>query len=82
VSRCPSRDFLSCIRLTLRRLEEEFPAPEDQSVSAELKRIILLRIDDLEFVAAVVERENTKEAKPEATLAQVTSAGDIVKFPR
>jgi hypothetical protein len=70
VSGWPSHDFLSAVRLTLKRLEEEFPAPEDQSVIAELKRIILLRIADREFVAAAGERENAKEVKAELTLAQ------------
>ena len=62
-------DFISSIRITLQRLEEEFPSPQDQSVIAELKRILLLRLADLEFVGAAVASENAKEAKSRASLS-------------
>jgi len=50
----------------LQKLEENFPSLEDQRHVAELKRILLLRLADIEFVQAVVEREEAKETPLEA----------------
>lgn len=43
-----SSEFVQSLRVTLKRLEENFPLPEDQPVIAELKRFLLLRIAEVE----------------------------------
>lgn len=70
--RLPSYDSISSIRYTLQRLEENYPAPEDQSVIAELKRILLLRIAELESASATAD---TQKAKPKPKVA-VSHNGD------
>ena len=59
----PSFELVQSLRLTLQRLEEEFPSLEDQPVMAELKRILLLRIADIEFVGAAVHKANSEAAQ-------------------
>jgi hypothetical protein len=57
----PSHDVIQSIRATLQQLEVNFPSLEDQPHLAELKRILLLRMADIEFVEAVVHREAATE---------------------
>jgi len=56
----------------LQRVEETFASEEDQPRIAELKRTLLHRIADLEFVGAAVELADAKEAEhPGAVLPSV-----------
>jgi hypothetical protein len=63
-----SSELIQSLRITLQKLEENFASPDDQNVIAELKRIILLRIADLEFVGAAVELADAEKAKQDASL--------------
>jgi hypothetical protein len=63
VSHRPTTELIRSLRATLQRIEESFASPEDQPVLAELGRIILLRIADLEFVEAAVGKANAEEAE-------------------
>ena len=54
----PAYEIIQSLRATLRKIEEEFASTDDQPQIAELKRILLLRIADLEFVGATVEMAN------------------------
>ena len=67
----PSFELIKSLRTTLLKLEESFASPEDQPQIAELKRILLLRIADIEFVEAIVERDNADEANSIMALALV-----------
>ena len=60
MSHRPLCDSISSIRVTLQRLEEEFPAPEDQPAIAKLKRTLLLRMAELEFASATADMEKAK----------------------
>jgi hypothetical protein len=57
----PSSELIQSLRVTFLKIEENFALPEDGSVIAELKRILLLRIADIEAVEAL----NASEAAPE-----------------
>lgn len=59
----PAYELIQSLRIVLQKLEEDFASPEDQPRITELKRILLLRIADLEFVGATVERANAEETK-------------------
>jgi len=54
----PSSELIQSLRLTLQKLEENFASAEDEPNIAELKRILLLRIAEIEAVDAV----NAEEA--------------------
>jgi hypothetical protein len=72
----PASELIRSLRATLLKLEENFASPEDWPMMAELKRIILLRIADLEFVGAVVEKDNAEEpTQPEGVLLPVIEGG-------
>jgi hypothetical protein len=64
-----SSELIKALRITLQSLDKNFAAPDDQNVIAELKRILLLRIADLEFVGAAVELAEAEKAKLDASLA-------------
>jgi hypothetical protein len=66
----PASELIQSLRATLQRLEENFATPEDQPILAELKRILLHRIADLEFVGAAVERASPEEARPQDDVPQ------------
>jgi hypothetical protein len=53
----PSSQIVQSLQATLQQLEENFPSLNDQPHAAELKRIILLRIADLEFAEASLQTE-------------------------
>ena len=63
VSHRPSSELIQSLRTTLQKLEENFASPEDQPRIGELKRILLHRIADLEFVGAAVELADAKETE-------------------
>jgi hypothetical protein len=75
VGQRPSSEIIQSLRATLQKLEEGFASVEDQPVMAELKRILLLRIADMEFVTAAVEMVNAENQEP---VAQETRHDDIV----
>jgi len=43
-----SSELIHFLRVTLQKIEEEFPSQEDEPVVAELKRLLLLRLAELE----------------------------------
>ena len=51
---------------TLQKIEENSAAAEDHPQIEELKRLLRLRIADLEFVGAAVQRNNTQDNHPDA----------------
>lgn len=60
----PSSELLRSLRVTLQKLEESFALPEDEPNVTELKRILLLRIADIEVIDALQEVPGS-EASPE-----------------
>ena len=64
MSHRPTSELIQSLRVTLQKLEENFASLEDQPVMAELKRILLLRIADIEAIDALQEAE-ADEAAPE-----------------
>lgn len=62
----PTSELIQSLRVTLQKLEENFASLEDQPVIAELKRILLLRIADIEAINALQEAE-ASEVAPEPT---------------
>jgi len=67
MSHRPTSELIQSLRVTLQKLEENFASLEDQPVMAELKRILLLRIADIEAVDALQEAE-ASEVAPEPTV--------------
>jgi hypothetical protein len=59
----PAAELIHSLRAVLQKVEETFASPEDQPTLSELKRILIHRIADLEFVGASVEMSNAEEAK-------------------
>jgi hypothetical protein len=53
----PAAELIHSLRAVLQKVEETFASPEDQPTLSELKRILIHRIADLEFVGASVEME-------------------------
>jgi hypothetical protein len=43
-----SAELIQFIRVTLQKIDENFPTPADEPVVAELKRLLLLRLAELE----------------------------------
>jgi hypothetical protein len=62
VSHRPASELMQSLRVVLQKLEENFSSLEDQPMFAELRRLILLHIADLESVAGAVEKANAEEA--------------------
>jgi len=60
----PSSDLMVSLRATLQKLEENFRSAEDQPIMAELRRLLLLHISDLDNVEASQEHENALEVEP------------------
>lgn len=67
VFRRPSSEVIQSLRVTLQKLEENFPAPEDQPVIEELRRLLLLRIAQLESAT----KSNSTEECPEGVESPV-----------
>jgi hypothetical protein len=68
----PAAELIQSLRAALQKVEDTFVSPEDQPNIAELKRILIHRIADLEFVGAAVAMSNAEEAKhQEAILPSV-----------
>jgi hypothetical protein len=53
----PASELIQSLRLTLQKIEENFASVEDEPNIAELKRILLLRIADIEATEALREAE-------------------------
>ena len=70
----PSSELIQSLRTTLQKLEENFVSPEDQPRLEELKRVLLHRLADLEFVGAAVEK--TSPDKPKQQKPNLASAGN------
>ena len=58
-----SPELIQSLRVTLSRLEKNFPLAEDEPVIAELKRLLLLRIAELE--AADTDKSNSTDEPTE-----------------
>jgi len=56
VSHHPASGLMQSLRAELRKLEKNFSSLEDQPMFAELRRLILLHIADLESVGGAVEK--------------------------
>lgn len=69
----PSAELLNSLRITLQKIEENFASVENEPVISELKRIILLRIADIEAVDALKQSESLTpmDATPNVELADV-----------
>jgi hypothetical protein len=76
VGRRPAMELVHSLRVTLQKLEENFASTDDQTRIAELKRILLLRIADLEFVGAAVELADAEKAKQENDASAVPDEDD------
>jgi hypothetical protein len=48
----PTSEVIENLRITLQKLEQNFDSSEDEPAVAELKRILLIRIADLEAAGA------------------------------
>ena len=46
----PSPELVQSLRATLQKIEEIFPSPKDEPAIADLKRLLLLRIAELEAI--------------------------------
>jgi hypothetical protein len=69
VGQRPSSELIQSLRVTLQKLEENFASPEDHPPMAELKRILLHRIADLELPEAAIEMDSAENVEnPEAVL--------------
>jgi len=55
-------ELMQSLRAVLQKLEKNFSSLEDQPMFAELRRLILLHIADLESVEGAVEKANAEEA--------------------
>jgi hypothetical protein len=76
----PTSELIQSLRVTLQKLEENFASPEDQPVVAELKRILLLRIADIEAIDALQEAEAIEAAPmPTGTTTEVHPVEPLVE---
>jgi len=57
-----SSELLQFLRITLQKIEENFPSQEDEPVVRELKRLLLLRVAELEL-AGEGKSNSTDEAE-------------------
>jgi len=57
-----SSEILRFLRVTLQKIDENFPSQEDEPVVAELKRLLLLRVAELES-AGMDELNSTEESE-------------------
>jgi hypothetical protein len=59
----PTAETIESLRITLKKLEENFVSVEDEPAMGELKHILLLRIAELEALesAGTIEREPVSE---------------------
>src|SRR3954469_24514678 len=64
----PASELIQSLRLTLQKIEENFASVEDEPNIAELKRILLLRIADIEATEAL--RKAEARAIPNDTVPQ------------
>jgi hypothetical protein len=75
----PSSELIQSLRATLQKLEENFASTEDHPQMADLKRILLLRIADLEFVGTAVELANNEASVPPQLLPQDPERAKLCK---
>src|SRR3954451_25344776 len=66
----PSSELIQSLRLTLQKIEENFTSAEDEPNIAELKRILLLRIADIEAVETLREAEASATSDEPARVAE------------
>lgn len=59
--------LIQSLRVTLQKIEENCANPEDEPVIAELKRILLLRIADIEAIEALKAEANRQDVGPPPT---------------
>ena len=59
-----SSELIQSLRVTLQKIDEEFPLQADEPVVAELKRLLLLRLAELE--SADTEKLNPNDEPTEA----------------
>jgi hypothetical protein len=84
VGQRPSSELIQSLRVTLQKLEENFASPEDHPPMAELKRILLLRIADLDPIAdldlieAAIEMANAENVENPEAVPQDTRRKDTV----
>jgi hypothetical protein len=62
VSHRPASELMQSLRTVLQNLERNFSSLEDQPMFAELRRLILLHIADLESIGGAVEKAKAEEA--------------------
>src|SRR4051794_30547117 len=84
----PASELIQSLRLTLQKIEENFASAEDEPNIAELKRILLLRIADIEATEALRKAEAsatanepvpaTEELPKDFVIEQVTEANPTV----
>jgi hypothetical protein len=75
----PASELIRSLRAVLQSVEETFASPADQSHITELKRILLLRIADLEFVGAAVEMANAEEAENHDRVQEAVPPQDVIR---
>ena len=68
VSQRPARELIESLRLTLQRLEQSADPAGDLQETAELKRILLARIADLEVVSALEAQSSFSHPAENATV--------------
>jgi hypothetical protein len=54
-----SSELIQFIRVTLQKIDENFPTPADEPVVVELKRLLLLRLAELE--SAETDKSNSPD---------------------
>ncbi|WP_348262640.1 hypothetical protein P8935_22950 [Telmatobacter sp. DSM 110680] len=64
---------MQSLRITLNKLEENFASPEDEPIIAELKRILMLRIADIEAVETLQEARTTEAVSAQTETMRVAS---------
>ena len=77
MSHRPTFELKQSLRVTLQKLEENFASLEDQPVMAELKRILLLRIADIEAVEALQKAQASEAAPEPAVTLEPAHANDL-----
>ncbi len=78
----PTREVIQNLRVTLQKLEQNFDSREDETVVAELKRILLIRIADLEADEAAhseAVQSPTTGDRPVVVVSKADSAAEAIK---
>ena len=76
----PPTELIRSLRVTLQKIEANFTSPEDEPNIAELKRILLLRIADMEALEALQEAQSGEAVpKPIITAAEGQPVESLVE---